>query len=87
MPAPLLSALVAMALMRTAAFSPVRMLKSPVTRRKSWLPSVVETSCSVIRRGTLLTWFTAPPVEPRPNSIEAEPRITSMRSLLNVSRS
>ena len=35
----------------------------------------------------LLTWLTAPPVEPRPNSIEAEPRSTSRRSRLKVSRS
>ena len=38
-------------------------------------------------RGALLTWLTTPPVEPRPNSIEAEPRSTSIRSKLKTSRS
>jgi hypothetical protein len=35
---------------------------------------------AVEQRGSLLTWLTAPPVEPRPNSIDAEPRSTSRRS-------
>ena len=38
-------------------------------------------------RDTLVTRLAAPPVEPRPKSMEAEPRSTSMRSMLKVSRS
>ena len=87
LPEPLLSAVVLIAFRRRAAFSPVRMLKSPVMRRYWWLPRVRSTWCESIRRGALLTWLTAPPVEPRPNSIDAEPRSSSTRSRLKVSRS
>jgi hypothetical protein len=34
---------------------------------------VYETSCWSISKGALLTWLTTPPVEPLPNSMEAEP--------------
>jgi len=47
--------------------------------KSTWLASA--------RKACLPTWFTTPPVEPRPNSIEAEPRSSSMRSKLKVSRS
>jgi hypothetical protein len=39
---------------------------------------VVETSLTFVGSGRLLTWLTTPPVEPRPNSIDAEPRSTSI---------
>ena len=46
-----------------------------------------DTSLAFASNGCLLTWLTTPPVEPRPNSIDAEPRSSSMRSKLKTSRS
>ncbi len=80
-------ALVCITFRRSAEVSPVFRLKSPVKRMKSPLPSVKLTSLALARTGCLLTWLTTPPVEPRPNSIEAEPRSSSTRSKLKVSRS
>jgi hypothetical protein len=76
-----------MALMRSAESSPVLTLTSATTRRYWWLPRVRSTWVSSSSLACLLTWLTAPPVEPRPKSIDAEPRSTSMRSMLKVSRS
>ena len=84
---PQLLASCASALMRKAESWPVWKLKSPVMRFMPPVPTVAFTSCWFIRKGCLLTWLTTPPVEPLPNSIDAEPLITSTRSSLNVSRS
>ena len=48
---------------------------------------MTETSLTFASTGCLLTWLTTPPVEPRPNSIDAEPRSSSIRSKLKTSRS
>ena len=76
-----------MPLTRSAALSPVFTLRSAVPRRYPWLPKVTATSLPPNSTGSLLTWFTAPPVLPRPNSMLALPRSTSRRSQLKVSRS
>ena len=54
--------------------------QSSTPRTLSWLARLRSTLPALLRRGALLTRLTAPPVEPRPNSMEAEPRSTSMRS-------
>jgi hypothetical protein len=71
---PVLSAVWRVTLMRSAAFSPVTALKSPVRRSMLSEPSVAAISCCVMPKGCLLAWSTAAPVEPRPNRIEAEAR-------------
>jgi hypothetical protein len=78
--APWLSASVNIAFKRMADVSPSRTLKSPVVRTYRPVPIVVTTSFRLASSGFFVTWLMTPPVEPRPNSIEAEPRSTSMRS-------
>jgi hypothetical protein len=70
-PAPLLSALVAMALMRKRRV--FTGLNVEVAVRRLWLCRQSTRNSMFASRGCLLTWLSAPPVEPRPNSMD-DPR-------------
>ena len=63
----------AMAFSRKAAQSLIGALISAVPRTSLLVPTVTEPASIGRRTGVLLTWLITPPVEPRPNRVEAGP--------------
>ncbi len=71
---------------RTAVVASVARFTSTVVRAMPLVVTDASTSVTAFNCATLLPWFTTPPVDPRPNSIDDGPISTSTASSAKVSR-